>query len=465
MSTYPFARSNSYGLIAIVLIFLSACDSQPAKPGPDAPPPPSDGSFSWKRFDGTDISLLISEHSVTDGIRSVIGEFEDATGIRVSIDALAEDLYFDRMELALRATDGVADVYFFPMDSTGYSQWAAGLVQPLDPFLDNAGMTAPDYDLAGFPSQFLTAATFPPNDANAKLYGIPVSFEAYILFYNKELVGQYLGGQLPQTMDELVAGAKHINEAANGSAAGAVMRGIRSDTILDTVTGMIFNHWGEADAPLPYNVWFDGDWNKPRLTDQRIVNGLKDYAGMMKAGPPNIMAMDWPEATLLFSQGKAAFYIDASLFGPGFEDPMKSAVSGKVGYALLPPALPGGESRTGHWMWGLGLPKNARHPGAGWYFIQWLTSKSMEPRVATFHGGAARLSTWSDPHYTEKLNPEYVRTVQTAMKTSRPTAEFREGWKEHAIEISASIQAMYKGEAPEAVAERLQSKLLELSER
>ena len=72
---------------------------------------------------------------------------------------------------------------------------------------------------------------------------------------------------------------------------------------------------------LPYNVWFDGDWSAPALTDERITAGLSHYAGLMSAGPINIQSLDWPDASLLFQQGRAGFFLDASLFGPGFEDP------------------------------------------------------------------------------------------------------------------------------------------------
>ena len=49
----------------------------------------------------------------------------------------------------------------------------------------------------------------------------------------------------------LIEAAHSISEASGGSVAGAVMRGIRSHTIMDTVTGMVFNNWGEAEMSLP----------------------------------------------------------------------------------------------------------------------------------------------------------------------------------------------------------------------
>ena len=70
------------------------------------------------QFAGSEITILMPEHPVLDGMRSVMDDFEAATGITVNVEALAENLYFDRMEVALRADEGVMDVYMVPMDST-----------------------------------------------------------------------------------------------------------------------------------------------------------------------------------------------------------------------------------------------------------------------------------------------------------------------------------------------------------
>lgn len=423
----------------------------------------SDGwALDWRQFEGKKITVLMNEHPVADGMRSVLDQFTAETGIEVDLQAFAEDLYFDRMELALRASDGVADVYFLPMDSTAFTQYSAELIKPLSPYLDDPNMTADDYDFADFPAGFVSATHYPPGAADAQHYGVPASFESYILFYNKDHVNEYLGGTLPTNMDELLEAAQTVKEKSGGQVAGAVMRGIRSDTLIDTVSGIALNSWGDAEIQLPQNLWFDGDWAKPRLTDPKITRGLEHYAGLMAAGPPNILALDWPDASLLFQQGRAAFFIDASLFGPGFEDESASAVAGKTGYAVLPPAEAGGSSRTGHWLWGYGIPANAKEPEAGWYFIQWMSSKQIEPTIGAFHGGAGRLSTWDDADYQSALNAEYVDAVLESMKTSRTTVVFREGWSEFALAIVTSIHDMHGGTAPEEATAKLQTQFEEL---
>lgn len=458
-------KSRLFILITILIIvaMLSSCAPKSTPTIQPTSIPTSVEGFNWRRFEGTEITLLLNEHPWTDGLRPVVKEFEDLTGIKVNLQPFAEDLYFDKMELALRSDKPVADVYFLPMDSTAYTQYSANLITPLTPYINDPSLTKADYDLADFPEGFRVTATYPPGDANAQLYGIPITFETYILFYNKDLVGKYLGGKVPATMDELLAAAQKISNEGNGQVYGAAMRGIRSDTIMDTLTGVVFNSWGNDPTPLPYNIWFDGDWKKPRVTDLRIVEGLSNYAGMMKAGPPNIQSIDWYDANQLFQQGKVAFFIDASLFGPGYEDPEKSQVVGKVGYAPLPKTAKG--SMTGHWMWGLGIPANSKNKEAAWYFIQWATSKDVEPRIGTKTGGAPRITTWDNSVYTSALNPDYVKAVKTAMQTSRPTAVFYEGWKEIAIMIVDAVQEMYGGKEPATACEDLQNKILQVTNK
>ncbi|MFZ9068916.1 MAG: ABC transporter substrate-binding protein, partial [bacterium] len=284
--------------------------------------------FNWKRFSGQSITVMMPEHPVTDGVRAVLDSFESDTGIDVKLQTMAEDLYFDRMEVALRGSGGNSqmDVYFLPMDSTAYTQHTNGLVHSLQGYLDSKDHTAADYDLADIPEGFLDATKYMV-DGKWQYHGIPASFETYILFANMDHVNQYLDGKMPTSMPELLAAARKVKESSGGAIAGAVMRGIRSDTLIDTITGIVNNSVGSSHRSAPYNVWFTGDWSKPRMDDPDIVRGLTNYAELMKAGPINIQSMDWPDASQYFMAGGAAFFIDASLFAPGFENPSDSPIA------------------------------------------------------------------------------------------------------------------------------------------
>jgi multiple sugar transport system substrate-binding protein len=453
------------GVVAATAVVASACAGQgqaTATPSAATAAPsvaasaagggsPSAAALDWKKYSGSEITFLANQHPWTDGMTPLLPQFTQETGIKVKVQPFSEDLYFDKMEQVVRAPTGTADVYFLPMDSTGFSHFTAGVIQPLDTYLNDPTKTSSDYQVSDFPKGFLEPGTYPPGDPSAKLYGIPISFETYILFYNKDLVQKYLGGKVPTTMDELTAAAATITkDGAKDGVVGSVMRGIRSDAIMDTFSGVVYDSWGSKEAAPPYGLWFDGSWNKPRLTDAAVCAGITNYAKLVASGPSNKFAIDWGDANTLFSQGKAAFFIDASLFGPSYEDPKTSQVAGKVGYAVLPPANAENTSFTGHWLWGLGIPKNAKNKDAAWYFIQWMTNKENTASIGATTGGAPRLSSYSDPAYTGKLVPEYVKTVNDAMQTSRTTVVFKENWRDGALAIVDGMLAIATGGDPTA---------------
>ena len=407
--------------------------------------------FSWDRFSGQSVTVMMPEHPVTDGIRAVLDQFESDTGIEVNLQTMAEDLYFDRMEVALRGSggDSLMDVYFLPMDSTAYTQHTNGLVHSLQGFIDDPDLTASDYNIADIPAGFLDSTKY-ELDGNWEYHGIPASFETYILFANLDHVDQYLDGMMPTTMEELITAARKVKEESGGAVAGAVLRGIRSDTLIDTITGFVNNSVGEADRSAPHNVWFDGDWSKPKMNDPDIVRGLSNYAELMKAGPINIQAMDWPDASQFFMAGGAAFFIDASLFAPGFENPDESPVAGRIGYSVIPVDNTEGEPYTAHWQWGFGIPQNAASPEAGWFFIQYMTNSDNATAIGKLHGGAPRLATWDDPEYASSFPQAYVDAVAAAMPNSQTSVVQRAGWSKFALRIVDVIQEIYGGADPAA---------------
>jgi len=402
--------------------------------------------FAWDQLKGTSITVMMPEHPVTDGVRTAIDNFEADTGIDVDLQTMAEDLYFDRMEVALRGSSGNSqmDVYFLPMDSTAYTQHSNGLIHSLQGFIDNPDLTAPDYDLADIPAGFLDATKYDV-DGNWEYHGIPASFETYILFYNKDHVNEYLGGQLPTDMAGLITAAQEVKAASNGRVAGTALRGIRSDTLIDTVTGFVNASVGASGRDAPYNVWFEGDWDKPRINNEDITRGLSNYAELMKTGPINIQSMDWPDASQFFMAGGSAFFIDASLFAPGFENPDESPIAGNIGYAVMPVDNAAGEPYTAHWQWGFGIPQNAAEAEAGWLFIQYMTNKDNAVDIGKLHGGAPRLSTWEEAGYADAFPAEYVEAVAAAMPNSQSSVVQLTGWSEYALRIIDVIQDIYGG--------------------
>lgn len=421
-------------------------------------PASASGAFDWKRYDGTSINVMLNEHPWTSGLKAELGEFTKLTGIKVKVQSYTEGLYFDKMEQSVRASNP-PDVYMLPMDDFAATHYAANLMEPLTPYLNSTSLTSSDYNLADFPDGLLAPGHFPSGATDSKLYEIPISTEAYILFYNKNLVDKYLNGVVPKSMTDLISAAKKITAEGNGDVFGSVMRGVRSDTPRDTLTGFVLNQWPK-DRPIkaPYNIWFNGAWDKPILDDADITRGVADYADLLSTGPTNKFNIDWPDATSLFAQGKAAFFVDASVFGPGFEDASTSKVVGKVGYATMPKSAVDGT--TGVWSWSLALAKKGSNKGAAWLFTQWATSAKMTAKLGAFTGGAPRQSAAKDPTYTGALNANYVQVVRDAMSEARTTAVLRDGWKSGVYVIVDGMLAIAHGEDPKTAMKAANDKMM-----
>ncbi len=416
------------------------------------PPPGTVAPACATDLRGSRVTVLAAAGPWADAMAAAKSGLEAVSGISVEVRTVARDRYAEA--LAGGGAGGV-DVVELPLDAAAAAWAADGDLVPLGPYLADPRLTDASWDLADFPAGILAAGEAPPGAADAAPYAIPTVVETSLLYYDRDLVDRHLGGRVPATMAELLAGARTISAAGAGDRIyGAVVRGVRSATTIDPISSVTFDAWGAEPAPLPYGLWFDGAWARPRLSDPRILAGLTDYAGLLDAGPPNAAAIDRPDARTLFSQGRAGLLVESSAVGPSFEDSATSKVAGRTGYAVLPPSTAGAPSFSGHTAQGLALPARADAKEAAWCFVAWATSPSMTARTGAATAGAPRLSAYVDPAVTSAFDPGFVAAMREAIGTSRPTAVLHGGWDDGALAVVDLVLAIAGGADPEAAAAR-----------
>jgi len=453
---------KALGIIAATSILVSGCGGATrSKVQPQSLAEISQTSFDWKQYAGTTVNVMLVDHPWTNGFKATLADFMKETGIKVNLDVVSEDLYFDKLDAGFKIGNG-PDVFMTGLDSTIVAQQRDGVIESLTRFINNPKLTTSDYNLADFPREVLDPAELLALNGKKELFGIPISTECYILFYNKHLVDKYLGGVVPTTMPDLISDAQLITKAGKGEVFGSVVRGLANADI-DILTSLVYNQWSNTAGKisLPYNVWFKDSWNSPRMTDPSVVKGLSDYAALMAAGPPERFKVDWSMANDLFKQGKVAFYIDASVFQPGFEDRATSPVAGQVGYALLPTGAFGGG--TGQWSWGIGVSSASKQKEAAWLLTQWFTDSARTALIGTYTGGPSRQSSAAIPAFNSKLNINFVTTVKIAMNTARPTSLINEDSAPIVAAITSNVIDMAKGKDPTSAAQNAQSQLKSLS--
>jgi multiple sugar transport system substrate-binding protein len=369
----------------------------------------------WKQFSGTNLTFIMNEHPYTEALKPLLPEFKKLTGINVKFEVYPEAEFLKKKLLDVSSGVGQYDGGMMADEMPAYVQ--GKFVEPLDKYFRNSKLIdkkwfdMDDVSLKG--RQWLSL--------NKKLYGMPVTFEGVIMFYRKDLFAASHVA-VPQTYEELLSAAKKLNNPPQRY--GIVMRGSREPGQNVYPWASFFRSYG--------GEWFDRK-GKVAFSNKNGVAALNMYVDLLKNfGPPGAANYGWYEATSDFMQGKAAIFIDASIFASMIEDPQKSTVAKKIGYAQIP-AGPNGIRKTNLWYWSLAISSLSKHKEAAAQFIAWASSKDICLKVAADSGGSARASIWEKESFQKSaaLPKEWFKASLDAMKVVDPDCQpkMKEWWE------------------------------------
>lgn len=342
--------------------------------------------FDWRNFEGTELNLLLSEHPFSNAIEERIPEFEELTGITVNLETLSETDYMVKLLTELQSGSGSYDA-FMTSQPMNYQYAAAGWIEDLQPWVEDETRTSPDWDFDDFYPALIDSLRWDKTEfggaGEGGLWAIPVNEEGYALFYRKDIL-EANGIAVPQTIDELIAAAAQLDgtEFEGKQISGFVSRGDKTYPTLNPFSTFLLAH-GAQDI-------VDG---KAAVNSPEAVAAAEDWVELMQYAPEAASTYTWYEAQQDFIAGNAAFYIDADHMAPDFE---KSAIGGKVGYAL-PPEGPEGRGSS-MWVWSLGMNASSPNKDAAWQFIQWASSKeSLTSAIELGNMNPTRMSVGEGP--------------------------------------------------------------------
>jgi multiple sugar transport system substrate-binding protein len=358
----PWRLARTSIAVATATVLLAACAQ-----GSVSDPADDVESFDWKNYEGTELSILMSQHPLSASVEGHIGEFEELTGISVTIESLTETDYMVKLLTELQSESGSYDA-FMTSQPMNYQYAAADWIEDLQPWVDDEAQTAPDWDFDDFFPALIEAERWDKTDFGGagvgELWAIPANEEGYALFYREDIL-EANGIEVPQTIDELIDAAAALDgtEFEGNNIRGFVSRGDKTYPTLN-----------------PFST-FAGAYGVKDITDGEAtvnspegIEATKKWVELMQYAPKAASTYTWYEAQQDFLSGTTAFYIDADHMAPDFEKD-SSAIAGKVGYAL-PPEGPEGRASS-MWLWSLGMNAASDNKGAAWQFIQWATSKEM----------------------------------------------------------------------------------------
>jgi len=364
--------------------------------------------FNWHQLKGTQLRVLLNKHPWQAGIEPHLKQFEELTGIKLIAEVYPEDQFRAKVLVELTSGASTIDVFMSMPAQEGLKYMRAGWLQPVDEFLKDASLTAPEYNWNDFLDKTRDAMTI-----EGRLVGPPIQVENVSLMYRKDIFQKH-NVKVPTTLDELEATAKALNGKPmtdDGQPGfGFVGRGKRA-AATSMFAGMLH---------AMGTTWI-GPNREPLFNTEEGIKAFETWGRLLRLyGPPGSENNHWYEASSIFAQGKAAIYTDANSLFPVIEDQQKSKVAGKIGYAVFPRG-PRGHPGSTVAVWGLAMPKGSKHQKAAWLFMQWATNKEQVLKVQSEWGVlACRESAWKDPKGKGKVPGDLAESLIQASKVGTP---------------------------------------------
>jgi multiple sugar transport system substrate-binding protein len=380
-----------------------------------------------KNWSGTTLNVSLVAEARSDGLKQIVKEFTDATGIKVNINIYPYPTLQERQFTAVNQRTGNVDIVH--VDCVWMGQYAGqGWLHPVTDFVKQTDPEVLSYD--DFIPQVLQELCVWENT----LYGLPFITAVFTLYYRKDIFEKH-GLQPPQTWEELreIARQIHEKESRNGIS-GLTMMAKRGVQLVCTHLN-VFGSMG--------GYYYDKKF-VPTMASDAGIKSIEYLRSLVPFCNEGVLAQDYDESAATFKQGHAAMNLQWQNAAPQFVGE-GSKITETVAITQVPGVKQGsGVKRTATTGgWDMGIVADSKNKEAAWEFIVWATSKDLEKRLAKF-GTGARSSTLSDPELGKKFI-EYPATF-TSLKESLGRPRIPQ-WVEMSDLLAAQLSNVMTGQA------------------
>lgn len=386
-------------------------------------------------------SLTVSVNAGVEGeaLKIAAREWGQATGTQVEIVELPYANLFEKELLDLKSRTGAYDVVM--MDDPWFPQFAqGGQLTELDPLYAKAGQKGPDAD---FIKSTLDVCRNPW--ATGSYYALPYVGNSQLFFYRQDLFQKY-GLAKPATWDDVLSAAKKIG--AGEKMFGYVMRAAPGNAVVADYMPLLWAFGGDIFSP-------DG---KTAVVDSPdAVAALKFMLELGKVTPPGYTGFNADEVSAHILQSTAAMSINWPAWIAPMDDPAKSKVVDKVGFATIPSGKHPGQPELGAWL--VAIPAGSHHVDAAFEFLRWATTPE-RMKIAALRGNPpTRESVFDDPELLKKFRAFPIQKASLQAARPRPrTPDWNEVENAFGIYLSkANAGSLSPEEAMKKAREEIQA--------
>jgi ABC-type glycerol-3-phosphate transport system substrate-binding protein len=327
----------------------------------------------------------------------------------------------------------------------------ANWVIPLDTYINKANLDVGKIFLHSYIDNGTLAGYAKKLNPAGTIYGFPVEGDVFQFVYRKDLYKQY-GLTVANTWDEFINNSKKLNKPENDFYALAISGSTKADThMMWDYYSIAFNTGGtypikpgtkEPDAYSPGNV--------------KALQLYSDFINKYKFTPPGVREYSFSEKNIAISQGRAAQMFQW-MYGSTRtnEDPTRSKVVGKLGYAWPP----GGVCPTGGWV--DCITQNSKNAQAAFDFIKFHSIDMDAKKLSTYGAGGVTKAIVNDQKVMTKFpfTPDFVK-VSEAGKQIEMSAPYLPTWAEiNAAMCRAIGSSLFEGVSPDSSLKKAQEEI------
>ncbi len=321
-----------------------------------------------KNFGGKTIRVAASAEYYAAAFRMFRDQVEQEYGIKVAPEVIPSQEAYTRVMLEFSSRASSYDIVMFS------PQWLADFaphLEPLKPMADAAGLNLSLEDvLPAFRDMYSTWA--------GTLYAMPFDGDLHILYYNTAAFGNAESQKRFRDKYGYPLAPPQIWEHYRDMA--------------EFFTGWDWfgdgqKHYGASDGYRPGRTgfwWFMGRFAnyggvyfdeemRPLINSPNGIKALQNMVDIFAFAPPGSTNFGYTEVENALVKGDVALSTNWTSVARVAEDPGRSKVVGKIGYAMLPGTMIGGKlHRVGSLAsgWSLGIPKYSANKEAALHALE-----------------------------------------------------------------------------------------------
>jgi len=329
-----------------------------------------------------EVSFWMLPIAPEDTLKKLVDEFNSSQKkVKVNLSLLQWKDGREQIKQAIGSGKG-PDVFYIGV-GLDQAYLDAGVLLPLD----QAGFTKEDFDKF---SPLIQA-----NSDNGKVLAMPLSYDAGLLYYRKDILNQYGFTNPPKTWDELKSMAKKISQGSNGQIMGYQIKG--ADDHLNAINLTWQDFVSQAGGKfMDLNSKKSAQYSPENVKALEFMKSF--YAeGISKLGPSAVNG---------FREGKIAMYTFNQSNIPNEKFNTNEAMKGK--WAVAP--LPAGPKASSGYVGGQGIAINSKtaHKAEAGEFVKWF-------------GQPAHSSIWMEASYgipvydLDKIDADAKQKIQAVM--------------------------------------------------